>query len=123
MRPLPSAKRFRSTYEDSKKQPLAGTSTSSFLASTAVEVTAGYFSLFEDLLLKSILFNFFMNGIELSAEKLHHSFMLIYMHARKFTINFHMLERSIKEVERFIKNVLSTINFLQLTEVLSDIKD
>ena len=64
-----------------------------------------------------------MNGMELSAEKQHHSLILFYMHAKKFTIHFPMLERSIKEIERFIKTCSVQSIFFQLTEVLSDVND
>ena len=62
IRPPPSQKRKRSVYENSKTQPLAGSNIGSFLLSAGEEISLGYLTFLEDILLKFLLMYIYYNN-------------------------------------------------------------
>ena len=111
-RPPPSSKRNRAMYADSKSQPLAGSSVNSFLVSTGEELTQGYLTLLEDILLKCMLVYFIINDIELSPNKLQQYYSTVYSLTKLCkAIDFPLLERSTKDIEDFLKKVCKSISY------------
>ena len=104
--PPPSHKCKRSVYDNSKAQPLAGSNIDSFLSSAGEEITSGYLTLLEDILLKFLLVYIFTNGIEISPQNLQQIYMKIYNLSKLCTtIDFPLFERTIEEIEFSEENV------------------
>jgi hypothetical protein len=115
IRPPCSGKRNRVNYDNSIAQPLAGSSVASFMAATGEEVTTGYFTLFEDVLLKCLLVWCIANSIEISIQKIHYMYLKVFSISKSCTtINFPLFERSIRDVEKFFKKVCKAMNLLEL---------
>ena len=112
IQPPPSSTRRRPSY-DNQRQPLRGKTSDEFMKETGELTTDGHLTTLEILLLKSIIIYFILHDFEVSVPNVYH----VYHQVRNVchqcdSVNFPLFERSIKCIEQFLRNILSTLHLL-----------
>ena len=114
VRPLPCHKRRRQVY-DNQRQPLKGRSTNDFLTEMDETQTDGSFTLLESLILKMIITHFILQGFDVSANSVLQAFKKIQCLCDTcHSVEFPLLKRSIRNIERYLSKLFSTIELLKL---------
>lgn len=112
-RPPPSTTRRRKSY-DEQRQPLRGRTTDTFLKSKGEDNNAGHLTLLENLLFKSIVIYFILNGLHISPSSVFAVYTDIYCICQLcHCVKFPLFKRSEDCVQHFLLQILYTIDLLQ----------
>ena len=112
-RPPPSATRKRRPYTE-QRQPLEGSRTETFLKEKGEDINKGHLTMFEDLLLKSIIVYFILHGLCITAGHVFNVYQGIF-HACQLceSITFPLLERSERCVAKFLLRISIVVEFVK----------